>query len=90
MKIFIQSLMVIGKITFAKSGKGLFIYNPKAFSLSTVENTATKLGLMVIDSPRETMNPRTGLMVPPHLYVGPAIADKTEDEVLAHVESMLG
>ena len=89
MKKFLLSLMRLGKVTFAKQGKGFFIYNPKAFNLSTVEASAEKLGLMAINSPRETMNTRTGLMVPPHLYVGPAVADKTIDDLLAHVENQM-
>tara|TARA_Y100001973_G_C5015936_1_gene240727 strand:+ start:306 stop:551 length:246 start_codon:yes stop_codon:yes gene_type:complete len=75
MKEIIAILMKIGKPIVTKSGKGLFLINPKPFDVAKLESLASSNGLAFIHTV-----PRNGDET---LYIGYAKSASEEDMLAA-------
>ena len=84
-----QTLLSLGKIVKPKkdNAKGVIVYNPQPFDLSTLEDMATNLGMIVIhkEQPSRFFDESTKAYkdVPPSLFVGvSACLDEDETNAL--------
>ena len=85
MKALIRLLMTLGKVTVAKTGKGFFVYNPKAFDLPMLTKLAEAQSFQVVhtQAPSHSIN---GTWLPPKLFVGPG-KTLSEAELIAQAEA---